>query len=1027
MILENIEWQDALRNCCMKFFDSFISVSRAKFIWSSRKAEQEKCVKEIQEDNDYRDEVSRKLQNSILQIAAEQSDLEDQRRNSLIIKKEERQRQRRQFFAKQRKALTGLKGIWATSETVPKQTCMYTDSESGRPLLIRRSEDAAHNLCSEVRDAKMMEDPTQYLNAVASANAIKLERMPSSGEIEDDDDESAPSTAEGEWEFINPNTFKGNFRTKSDSSLISVYSQEGSLVSRECAMITTMSTRAGMLQILQQKQRNLLRFVLDEDTGSKFQSHIELFNYQPSSQRSFCKEWDLATVYNILPRRYILRQTALEFFFENYGSVLFNFTNVKDREVFLAAVRKLRRLTIFNMLSITKPNLHRYVKRSGVTERWMHWEISNFEYLMFLNQASGRSYHDLTQYPVFPWILKDYKSNSIDLENPKIYRDLSKSMGALGPPHRIETFRERFKYADPLSGIPPFHFGSHYSSPGSTLQYLIRLFPFTEGAKALQGGHFDIPDRLFYSIPGAYRLATEDISDVREMIPEFYFLPEILINQDNLDFGTTQLGIRVDGVDLPPWANNAYDFVYYMRKALEHDFVSANIHHWIDLIFGYKQKGEEAEINLNTFYYMTYEDSVDLDKIEDEGMRISAEAQVVNFGQTPSQLFIRPHPQRLQREEVSPGASITSTESNLRVFRPNRNEDPHPHPDTLFNYMDIHSRSIIRAKFIAENKILGVRISGQIVVYKFRSVPQADQKSPFSCSIEKEKTLPTDFQSTIIQTRDRSILGFNAPIRIVHGGRLLVQGGYWDGRLSIQKINESDPPVCYWHHSTTITALDDDYEERVLVTGSKDGECIVWVFENDTYTKLWHFYDHDDEVTSVCISNELNVFASCSLDGTCNIYSLRNGELFSHIRHGDNNPLYNVIISSAAPAKLVLHSEDEKQILLYSINGGLIATASENHGPMINVLIAKDLYRQDTLIYGTKYGDVIFRDLRKLDIIKRHPITPQVPVTSILISRDQRFLLVGCQQGDLFVVTDPASVLSLIEKQWGISSALKLV
>ena len=41
---------------------------------------------------------------------------------------------------------------------------------------------------------------------------------------------------------------------------------------------------------------------------------------------------------------------------------------------------------------------------------------------------------------------------------------------------------------------------------------------------------------------------------------------------------------------------------------------------------------------------MTYEDSVDLDKIEDEGMRVSAEAQVVNFGQTPSQLFIRPHP-----------------------------------------------------------------------------------------------------------------------------------------------------------------------------------------------------------------------------------------------------------------------------------------------------------------------------------------------------------------------------------------------
>ena len=45
--------------------------------------------------------------------------------------------------------------------------------------------------------------------------------------------------------------------------------------------------------------------------------------------------------------------------------------------------------------------------------------------------------------------------------------------------------------------------------------------------------------------------------------------------------------------------------------------MSSNIVKWIDLIFGYKQKGKEAEINLNQYYYLTYEDSINIDNVKD--------------------------------------------------------------------------------------------------------------------------------------------------------------------------------------------------------------------------------------------------------------------------------------------------------------------------------------------------------------------------------------------------------------------------
>lgn len=67
----------------------------------------------------------------------------------------------------------------------------------------------------------------------------------------------------------------------------------------------------------------------------------------------------------------------------------------------------------------------------NVTLQWQTRQITNYDYLVHLNEASNRSFSDLSQYPVFPWVISDYVSDKLDLNDPKSFRDLSKPIGAM--------------------------------------------------------------------------------------------------------------------------------------------------------------------------------------------------------------------------------------------------------------------------------------------------------------------------------------------------------------------------------------------------------------------------------------------------------------------------------------------------------------------------------------------------------------------------------------------------------------------
>ncbi|KAF6829390.1 beige beach domain-containing protein [Colletotrichum musicola] len=412
----------------------------------------------------------------------------------------------------------------------------------------------------------------------------------------------------------------------------------------------------------------------ERDPFSEIITDAKTSEQRQSSSRSEqeSRSWRWHDVISISKRRFLFRDVAIEAFFTDGRSYLLTSINplVRD-EVFNKLMGKAPHTNAasslpnpedawrLEALKVSEELPQGFGSKFGTffnsspwnpaMKKWQKGEMSNFHYLMLVNTMAGRTFNDLTQYPVFPWVLADYTSEELNLNDPATFRDLSKPMGAQTP-GRVSGFRESYEALAEI-GETPFHYGTHYSSAMIVSSYLIRLPPFVQSYILLQGGSFDHADRLFQSIPHAWQSAScDNKADVRELIPEFFCLPEFLTNINQYNFGNREsTGAKVNNVVLPPWAKgDPKIFITKHREALESPYVSQHLHSWIDLIFGYKQRGDAAVDNLNVFHHLSYRGAKDLDNISDPQERRITAGVIHNFGQTPHQVFSRPHPAREQ-------------------------------------------------------------------------------------------------------------------------------------------------------------------------------------------------------------------------------------------------------------------------------------------------------------------------------------------------------------------------------------------
>ena len=468
----------------------------------------------------------------------------------------------------------------------------------------------------------------------------------------------------------------------------------------------------------------------------------------------------------------------------------------------------------------------------------------------------------------------------------------------------------------------PNSFGSHFSNSAYISHYLTKILPFSLTSIKIQGENFDSPDRLFNNLEKSFNSVISEKSDLREIIPEFFYLPEMFININNLNLGKLQdfqnyneikieenslrrstlyltkkfydNEIKVKNTFLPFWCkNNPYLFTSLYRSILEDENIEINS--WIDLYFGIYSNGIEAQNILNLYSRYCYQGSIEheLRKKKYNESDIESLKKLIELGINPIQIFFNKSP--IKKKD----------------------------PDDNINKLKINYYSIINSYSLNQN------IDSIELLYYILQLEN-------DISLKLKLNLKNGF---------------------------FLYSGYLNGLSYLLNINQSNYQLLYAntnkfkslpdHSRITACSFYEKENNNLIYLGSEKGSILVYdetKINRNRYKLIKMIHPHSKQINYIHINSNLNMLIDCSNDGYVNLYTL---PYLKIVRSIYSMNVINKVFLSSSPLPSFIVFSNNNELISYSINGYQISNyfiENDFDEPMI----LKGNNFEDYLIYKQK-------------------------------------------------------------------------